>query len=241
MPTLRSLLLAGLGTVGADPQIRTEAARRFDRSGAEPIDPDLEGAVLQSVAAQLRPGDYEAMLERYRNPSTPQEELRYLMALAAFPDVDLALRTFELARTEVRTQNAPYLVASLLGNRVAGRSGVGQGRGGVGLAARAVPREQPQPHARRGAVALRRPGGGRASWRDSWKVTRCAVASGRSPRCWSGSGPTWRSASASGQRSARPCRASPCRNLGSAPLTPPAGPGIPGLPAGLADAGKVPR
>jgi puromycin-sensitive aminopeptidase len=120
VPTLRSLLLAGLGTIGADPQVRAEAARRFDRSATDSIDPDLEGAVLQSVAAQLRPGDYEAMLERYRNPSTPQEELRYLMALAAFPDVDLALRTFELARTEVRTQNAPYLVASLLGNRVAG-------------------------------------------------------------------------------------------------------------------------
>jgi puromycin-sensitive aminopeptidase len=120
VPTLRSLLFAGLGTIGADRQVRTEAAARFDRSGDQPIDPDLEGAVLQTVAAQLRPGDYEAMLERYRNPSTPQEELRYLMALAAFPDVDLALSTFELARTEVRTQNAPYLVASLLGNRVGG-------------------------------------------------------------------------------------------------------------------------
>ncbi|HUA95098.1 MAG TPA: M1 family metallopeptidase [Acidimicrobiales bacterium] len=120
VPTLRSLLLAGLGTIGADPQVRAGAAGRFDRSDTQPIDPDLEGAVLQTVAAQLRPGDYEAMLERYRNPSTPQEELRYLMALAAFPDVDLALSTFELARTEVRTQNAPYLVASLLGNRVGG-------------------------------------------------------------------------------------------------------------------------
>jgi aminopeptidase N len=120
VPTLRSLLLAGLGTIGADPEVRAEAAVRFDRSDTQPIDPNLEGAVLQAVAAQLRPGDYEAMLERYRNPSTPQEELRYLMALAAFPDVDLGLSTFELARTEVRTQNAPYLVASLLGNRIGG-------------------------------------------------------------------------------------------------------------------------
>jgi puromycin-sensitive aminopeptidase len=120
VPTLRALLLAALGTVGADPGVQAEAARRFDRSGTTPIDPDIEGAVLHSVAAQLRPGDYEAVLDRYHHPANPQEELRYLTALAAFPDVELARRTFELARTEVRSQNAPYLVATLLGNRVGG-------------------------------------------------------------------------------------------------------------------------
>jgi puromycin-sensitive aminopeptidase len=121
VPTLRSLLLATLGSFGADDEVRAEAARRFDgTAGGSRIDPDVEGAVLQAVAAQLRPGDYDAMLERYRHPANPQEELRYLTALAAFPDVDLTLRTYELARSEVRTQNAPYLVVALLSNRVGG-------------------------------------------------------------------------------------------------------------------------
>ncbi|MGH9083259.1 MAG: ERAP1-like C-terminal domain-containing protein, partial [Acidimicrobiales bacterium] len=121
VPTLRALLLSELGTVGADPAVQAEAARRFDASREGPaIDPDLEEAVLRTVADQRRPGDYEAMLERYRHPATPQEELRYLMALAAFPDVGLAERTFTLALKEVRSQNAPYLVASLLANRVGG-------------------------------------------------------------------------------------------------------------------------
>jgi len=123
-PTLRSLLIGALGTIGADPSTREEAARRFDRAFAGddpvPIDPDIESAVLQSVAAQIRPGDYEAIVARYRHPATPQEELRALTALAAFPDPELALATYDLARTEVRTQNAPYLVATLLGNRVGG-------------------------------------------------------------------------------------------------------------------------
>ncbi|MHB8220083.1 MAG: M1 family metallopeptidase [Acidimicrobiales bacterium] len=123
-PTLRSLLIGALGTIGADPSIRDEAARRFDRAftGDDPVPvaPDIESAVLQSVAVQIRPGDFETMLDRYRHPSTPQEELRALTALAAFPDTDLALATYELARSEVRTQNAPYLVATLLGNRVGG-------------------------------------------------------------------------------------------------------------------------
>ena len=121
-PSLRALLVQALGTIGGDGAVRAEAARRFDSARAgDPIDPDIESAVLQSVAAQLRPGDYEAMLGRYRAPATPQEELRYLNALAAFPDADLAVRTFELCRgDEVRSQNAPYLIAALLANRVGG-------------------------------------------------------------------------------------------------------------------------
>jgi puromycin-sensitive aminopeptidase len=118
VPTLRALLLSSLGTVGADPQVRAEAARRFD--DPDPVDPNIEAAVLSTVAHQLRPGDYDKMLDRYRHPANPQEELRYLTALATFPDPDLGRRTFELARSEVRTQNAPYLVAALLTNRVAG-------------------------------------------------------------------------------------------------------------------------
>jgi puromycin-sensitive aminopeptidase len=74
------------------------------------------------VAAQLRPGDYEAMLERYRHPATPQDEIRYLYALAAFPDPELARRTFDLILDEVRTQNGPFVVTSLLANPVSGPS-----------------------------------------------------------------------------------------------------------------------
>ncbi len=122
VPTLRALLLASLGTVGDDRDVRTEAARRFDTAGTDGdgIDPNIESAVLQSVTAQVRPGDYETILARYRAPSTPQEELRYLTALATFPDAERCVATFDLALGEVRTQNAPYLVTALLANRVGG-------------------------------------------------------------------------------------------------------------------------
>jgi puromycin-sensitive aminopeptidase len=123
IPRLRALLLGALGTVGADPGVRAEAVRRFDTASggaAARLDPDTETAVLHTVAALCRPGDYDAYVERYRHPATPQEELRYLTALAAFPDADLTLRTFDLACTEVRTQNVYGLVATLLGNREGG-------------------------------------------------------------------------------------------------------------------------
>ena len=72
--------------------------------------------------SSLRPGDYDALLERYRAASTPQEEMRSLNALSAFPDIDLALRTFDLAMTEVRSQNGWIVIAALLANPVAGQA-----------------------------------------------------------------------------------------------------------------------
>ena len=126
-PTLRSLSINLLGTVGADPEVRAEAARRFDDSpigggAGVPIPPDVEAATLAVVAQLLRPGDYDALLDRYRSASTPQEEMRSLVALASFPDAGLAERTFELALTEVRSQNGWIVIASLLANPVAGQA-----------------------------------------------------------------------------------------------------------------------
>jgi hypothetical protein len=66
----------------------------------------------------VRPGDYDALLERYRSASTPQEELRSLGALTTFPDIDLCLRTFDLAMTEVRSQNGFVVIGSLLANPI---------------------------------------------------------------------------------------------------------------------------
>ena len=44
--------------------------------------------------------------------------MRSLGALAGFPDVDLCLRTFDLAMTEVRSQNGFAVIGSLLANPV---------------------------------------------------------------------------------------------------------------------------
>jgi hypothetical protein len=48
--------------------------------------------------------------------------MRSLTALCAFPDTDLAERTFDLAMTEVRSQNGWIVIAGLLANRVAGQA-----------------------------------------------------------------------------------------------------------------------
>ena len=126
-PTLRALAINLLGTVGADPTVRDEAARFFYSSpiaggSGDPIPPDVESATFAVVAQSARPGEYDALLARYRTAATPQEEMRSLGALTAFPDVDLCLRTFDLAMTEVRSQNGFAVIAGLLANPVGGQA-----------------------------------------------------------------------------------------------------------------------
>ena len=58
---------------------------------------------------------YDEFLARFRSAATPQEEQRYLYALAGFRQPALLERT--LARTidgEIRTQDAPFVTRSLL-------------------------------------------------------------------------------------------------------------------------------
>jgi aminopeptidase N len=122
-PMLRALAINLLGgSVGGNDELRAEAARRFDASpiagGSVPIPADIEVAILTVVAQLLRAGDYDTVLARYRSATTPQEEMRSLGTLAAFPDVDLCLRTFELAMTEVRSQNGFAVLSALLANPV---------------------------------------------------------------------------------------------------------------------------
>ena len=121
-PTLRALLLDTLGTTGATAQVREEALARFDgwRRGERAIDADVESAVLAVVADEPRDGDYEAVLDRYRRPSDPQDERRHLMALGSFADAELCRRSFDLAIGEVRRQDGPFLIRTLLANRVGG-------------------------------------------------------------------------------------------------------------------------
>jgi puromycin-sensitive aminopeptidase len=119
-PSLRASALAALGTIGDDPDVRDEAARRFAASDDQPLHGDTASAVLAIVAANGGAAEYETFLGRYRSPADPQQEGRYLDALAGFRQPELAARTFELAMTEVRSQDAPFLIRLQLWNRYTG-------------------------------------------------------------------------------------------------------------------------
>ena len=117
-PTLRSLVLSTLGTLGSHGDIQREALRRFD---AGEVSGDLADAIIAVVGDCSRDGDFDEVLRRYEAASDPQSEHRYLFGLTGFQNVDLTKKAFDLCRGEtIRTQDAPYVVSALLANKTGG-------------------------------------------------------------------------------------------------------------------------
>ena len=115
--TLRASVLQYLGTLGRDPDVAAEAARRFD---ANELEGNLADAIVTITMHQSRPGDADTCRSRRLNAPTPQEEMRYLFAPAASREPSVVLDAFEAAFSEVRTQDAPYVIMALMGNLRAG-------------------------------------------------------------------------------------------------------------------------
>ena len=116
---LRGDLLRTLGTLGNDPETQGRAEAVFVSGTKEggAADAAVLAAAIPVLAHVGDAARYEDFVRRYRAARTPQEEQRYLMALAGFRAPELIDQT--LARTlngEVRTQDAPFLVRALLYN-----------------------------------------------------------------------------------------------------------------------------
>jgi len=119
---LRAALVRALGILGADPDVRARASELHAVAVADPssVDADVAGAALAVIAAAGGEVEYEDFVARRQAATTPQEELRYLYALAGFQDPHLVQRTVTLALDEVRPQNAPFVLTLLLANRAGG-------------------------------------------------------------------------------------------------------------------------
>lgn len=121
---LRADLVRALGTVANDPEIQEEASRSLSIGRREPelMDASLLAASVAVVAANGDETDFNDFIDSWKAANTPQEELRYLYALADFPDPDLVSRIYTLILDgEIRSQNAPMLLGRALLNRHAGR------------------------------------------------------------------------------------------------------------------------
>jgi puromycin-sensitive aminopeptidase len=122
--TLRSRLIGALGLLGADPDIRAEAARRHaayleDRTA---LAPDLVTATVNVVAQSGGEGEYTTILNQFRQAATPQDEIRYLYALGVNEVSPLLRRTLDMCLSgEVRSQDAPYLIGAILSSRAGAR------------------------------------------------------------------------------------------------------------------------
>ncbi len=116
---LRGLLVGMLAVLGkeANAVAQCRAILKAYDCG-EGADPELVSAATNAVAANGTDTDYNEFVAKFRNPTTPQEQLRYLYALAEFPQAAQIERTVSLAFSgEVRTQNAPFLLGRCIANR----------------------------------------------------------------------------------------------------------------------------
>ena len=104
---VRGVLVSLLGGPGEHAPTR-ERVRELD--GDRQMDMSLQQAVIDVIAATATPAEHRAYEQRWRDASTPQEELRYLNALVDVDDPTLFAHVLDLAGTQVRTQNAPYLL-----------------------------------------------------------------------------------------------------------------------------------
>jgi puromycin-sensitive aminopeptidase len=117
---LRGDLIAALGTLGDDKGCQERAGALFvdyERDSSA-VDRNVVPALVAIVAHTGAGADYENFVKRFKTAATPQEETRYLFALANFRQEDLIGQTLQLTiNGEVRTQNAPYLMRNILLNK----------------------------------------------------------------------------------------------------------------------------
>ncbi|HEY3810648.1 MAG TPA: ERAP1-like C-terminal domain-containing protein, partial [Acidimicrobiales bacterium] len=119
----RARLLSVLGLSGKDGDVRREANERFGRFLADKsgLSADLLTPVAHVVAAAGGEEGWTTILDQYRSAATPQDKIRYLLALPETSSRPLLVRTLDLALSdEVRTQDAPFLVAGVMSNRAGG-------------------------------------------------------------------------------------------------------------------------
>ena len=117
---LRGDLIGALGTLAEDNACQERARVLYAQYEKDPnsVERNLVPALVSIVAHTGAAVEYEKFYAKFKNAQTPQEETRYLFALACFRHPDLIDRTLKLTISgEVRTQNAPYLMRGILLNR----------------------------------------------------------------------------------------------------------------------------
>jgi aminopeptidase N len=120
---LRGLFIRLLANVGDDGLAKKNARDLHDSylrdSGS--VEPNIAAAATGVVASKGGPAEYEIFLAKHKNPATPQEERRYQSALSAFPGEAEMKRTLDMSLSgEIRTQDAPYLLAVCMRNKEQG-------------------------------------------------------------------------------------------------------------------------
>jgi len=120
---LRGLMLRTLGTLGNDEATKAKARSVFGQTleDRDSVDADVCDAATTIVAANGGGEEFERFLRLRDDADSPQDEVRFLRAAAAVPDEETAARLVEMVLAgEIRSQDANWLLARLLGHRETG-------------------------------------------------------------------------------------------------------------------------
>jgi puromycin-sensitive aminopeptidase len=122
---LRGSLIGTLGTIGEDAEVQKKAAELFAQWKADKssVDSNIVPALVSILAHKGDKARYDEFFQLSKDAQSPQEVQRFLFALARFRDSALLDGTIKKCLTDdVRTQDAPYLYANVLGNEVAAQA-----------------------------------------------------------------------------------------------------------------------
>lgn len=117
---LRGLLINLLAVNGNDSTAQEKCKALLVQNDAEPhlVHPELVASATSVVASTGGVHEYEYFLEKFRTTDNPQDQLRYLYALTEFDSAELVDRTCNFAVAgEVKSQNAPFVLARCVGLR----------------------------------------------------------------------------------------------------------------------------
>ena len=121
---LRGSLAGLLGTVGEDEEVRSEAVGLFTswKKDRGSVDPNVVPALISTLAYNGGKARFDEFLALSRGAATDQEKLRFLRALGEFRERVLFSAAIEMMLSEVKTDDAPYILGAYLVTEHAGRA-----------------------------------------------------------------------------------------------------------------------
>jgi puromycin-sensitive aminopeptidase len=120
--SLRGAVLSSMALLGGDERAVARSRELEARARAsERVDPPLAAAAITVVAARGDDDDYDRYDAAREQMPTPQQQLRYLYALADFRVPELLDRSLEKTLNgSIRPQNGPFVQARAVANRELG-------------------------------------------------------------------------------------------------------------------------
>jgi aminopeptidase N len=118
--SLRAVLIGALGTDGNDPDVIAKARSALDRalSGGPALEPTVAGAIVTAASTHGDAKLFDALSAAADKAVSPDEQYRYLFALANFEDPALIQRGLERSITpQLRSQDTALYLARFFPNQ----------------------------------------------------------------------------------------------------------------------------